>query len=439
MGWQTDRKLEDYEVGEYIWLTDHPDAPDWEQKGQTLIVTQVGGDFRPKNHKDPHSAGEPVENYWVWAALASDPEVTVNGYQSHCFYTREDLDNMYRCSNCGKEGHNRRTCPQIETEPVELSIEEISAVDVITVELTDKAKKSHSHYQDRFAGGKEWEVSRTTHSSVCVFRDRKKGSSGGEYSFDKTYFRYFSVNKEDSESMTIWELTNAVLPHSRLTLLFGPPGTGKTTVANFHGNPNKVCNITLTEETPAAELRGHFVPKGGEFVWFDGPALTAFKKGYRLVLNEIDKASGDALTFCHALLDDPGIARITLPYEEGGEPVTVFPHSDFHVIATMNGEPDDLPDALRDRFAVRIHIDKVNPEAVKALPADLHAIAKKGISGDSSRSVSIRGWNAFAELREKLGDERAAATAVFADRAETILNTIKISRATGGKGTAKKA
>src|SRR5207244_1607050 len=122
-------------------------------------------------------------------------------------------------------------------------------------------------------------------------------------------------------------------------------------------------------------LRGHFIPKGQEFIWMDGPALTAFRLGSRLVLNEIDKASGDALTFCHALLDDPGIARITLPTGE-----TVIPHEDFHVIATMNGEPEDLPDALRDRFAVRIHIDKLHPEAVEALPKDLHKIARKGIS-----------------------------------------------------------
>lgn len=247
--------------------------------------------------------------------------------------------------------------------------------------------------------------------------------------------------------ITEWTLAEKVIPESRLTLLYGPPGTGKTTAGNKVGLKGgevvdsseqlsgglvggtlrpvfNIFNITLTEETPAAELRGHYIMKGGEFLWQDGTGLMPFRSGGRLVLNEIDKASGDCLQFCHALLDDPGISAITLPTGE-----TVTPHEDFTVVATMNGVPEDLPEALRDRFAVRINIKQPHPEAVKSLPADLRDVAKKSFTSvNAERQVSFRAWKAFAQLREVL-DEEIASKAVFGARAENILNTLRIERA----------
>src|SRR6266487_4371621 len=263
------------------------------------------------------------------------------------------------------------------------------------------------------AGYYEWRVEKVHKCGVC----------GEEGHNQRTCPTLKEGEKVETKKVTIWELTERVIPHSRITLLYGPPGTGKTTVANRNRKDNQtVYNITLTEETPAAELRGHFIPRGGEFVWQHGPGMMAFIDGGRLVLNEIDKASGDCMTFCHALLDDPEIARITLPTGE-----TIYPHEDYSVVATMNGEPDDLPEALRDRFSVALHINKLHPEAVRSLPVDLRNPAKKGVSGDESRRVSVRAWKAYAHLREALGIDSLAAQAVFGVRAETILNTIKLS------------
>lgn len=244
-----------------------------------------------------------------------------------------------------------------------------------------------------------------------------------------------------------WSLVEKVIPEFRLILLYGPPGTGKTTAGNRIGlrggevvddkveNPGllvsgtlrpiyNIFNITLTEETPAAELRGHYIMKGGEFEWQDGTGVKPFRSGGRLVLNEIDKASGDCLQFCHALLDDPDIAAITLPTGE-----TVKPDPDFSVVATMNGVPEDLPEALRDRFAVKINIKKPHPLAIKSLPEDLRGIAKKTFTASGTeRAISFRSWKAFGELRERL-DEEMAARAVFGDRAENVLNTMRIEKA----------
>lgn len=221
-----------------------------------------------------------------------------------------------------------------------------------------------------------------------------------------------------------WKIAEAVIPHASRVLLYGPPGTGKTTAGNFtaRGETTEVYNVTLTEEMPAAELRGHFVPKGGEFVWQDGPALQAYRNGGRLVLNEIDKGSADALIFCYALLDDPGISRITLPTGEH-----VRPHDGFTVVATTNGEPDDLPEALQDRFDVRIYIDKPHPNAMLSLPEDLREAAANAVAGSDESRVSFRSWKSYANLREHVGEE-IAAKAVFGNRAKAIIDTMRIAK-----------
>lgn len=222
-----------------------------------------------------------------------------------------------------------------------------------------------------------------------------------------------------------WDLLIRTIqdPAARLILFYGPPGTGKTTSANVIGNPETVYNITLTEETPSAELRGHFLPKGSEFVWHDGPAMRAFKSGARLVLNEIDKASGDALSFCHALLDDPGVSAITLPTGE-----TVHPDDGFRVFATMNGVPEDLPFAVRDRFAVQFEVKRPHPDAIRSLPEDLQLAACNSITTEEDRSIGLRAWKTFAALRPTLGQEHAA-KAVFGKRSGTVLTTIRVAKA----------
>ena len=73
--------------------------------------------------------------------------------------------------------------------------------------------------------------------------------------------------------VTCWDVVSAVLSSTNRALLHGPPGTGKTYAAcrlGLNGDQQKVFSITLTEETPAAELRGHYILKDGKYVWHDG-------------------------------------------------------------------------------------------------------------------------------------------------------------------------
>jgi MoxR-like ATPase len=223
-----------------------------------------------------------------------------------------------------------------------------------------------------------------------------------------------------------WELVEQVVGRCDRVLLWGVSGTGKSWAARRANlNGAQVYSVSLTDDTPAAELRGHYGLVDGSYRWLDGPCVMAWRSGARLVLNELEKASGDAQTFLLGMLDDIEIAQQTLPTGE-----TITPTRGFHVCATMNGHPDeDLNPALRDRFPVCVHIDQVAPPALRRLPPDLQGVAQNsGIIPHAQRRVSVRVWNEFARLRGPLGDEMAAA-AVFGDRARTVLDHLKLASA----------
>ncbi len=218
-----------------------------------------------------------------------------------------------------------------------------------------------------------------------------------------------------------WTEIETIVKAGLHSLLFGPPGTGKTRCAT---SPDSY-SLTLTPETPAAELRGHFVPKGHEFVWFDGPAMRAWREGKRLVLNEIDQASGDALTFLYAVLDDPDVARLTLPTGE-----TVRPAPGFHAVATTNATDlhNTLPAALLDRFAIRIEVTECHPAALERLPQGMGAAVASTMDQTPERRVTLRQAMAMQRLSSKTSADLAA-RAIFGARSTDVLNSLSLATA----------
>ena len=218
-----------------------------------------------------------------------------------------------------------------------------------------------------------------------------------------------------------WELFDSVQGQVSRLLLHGKPGTGKSYAAAMAAL-DRAYVVTLTEDTPSAEIRGHFLPKGTSFEWHDGVAMRAWRSGGRLVLNEIDHASGEVLTLLLAILDDQSIARLTLPNGE-----TVYPSEGFDVVATMNGDPSNLPEALLDRFDSVLDIDTPHSGIFAKLPKDLRYAASRTFGLDEARRVSPRAWLSFASLREKIGEDLAA-RAVFGVRASAIRDSLVVAR-----------
>lgn len=232
--------------------------------------------------------------------------------------------------------------------------------------------------------------------------------------------------------MDCWQLVAGAIGNSDRILLYGPPGTGKTFAAatnkigyNVEGDPN-VYQITMTEDTASANLEGFYKPNSsGGFEWHDGIAIQAWRTGGRLVVNEIDHASPDAMTFLHAIMDDKHIAQLTL---NNDNKETVRPAKGFTVIATTNADPDSLPMALKDRFPVKIHVDKIHPAALAPFPKSWHQVIEDtSLSEDIDIRLSIRSWKEFFDLTRKGVDKEIAAYLIFGARGEELLEAILLS------------
>lgn len=213
----------------------------------------------------------------------------------------------------------------------------------------------------------------------------------------------------------IWSLLTATAEVLPRVLLYGPPGTGKTYVAATAGiRPGEVVSrVNFTEDTPAAEFRGHYIPRGNEWTWHDGPVMERYRNGGRLVADEITRATDDALSFMLGILDG---LPVTLPSDE-----TVSPHPDFSVWATTNDDPSALTDALADRFTVKAATRTVNPAALKLLPK--HVAAAISVSGDG---ISLREAQEFCRLMPLAG-AHVAARLVWEGRATDILSGLDMA------------
>jgi MoxR-like ATPase len=225
------------------------------------------------------------------------------------------------------------------------------------------------------------------------------------------------------------DVTDVLAAGIRRVLLYGPPGTGKTYAALKLGVTTGVSErLVCTEDLTTGEITGTWMPTGaGKWEWREGPAIRAWAassgRGGRLVVDEVDRASGDALSTLLAVTDSVDSARWRNP--ETGK--WVRPGPDFSVVMTSNiDELDEIPAALRDRFPIAVRIDRPHPHAVASLSDDLRAPALNGSFGDAERRISLRRFYAFDQLRRALGAERAARLLFDEASATAVLDALAI-------------
>lgn len=210
-------------------------------------------------------------------------------------------------------------------------------------------------------------------------------------------------------------------------ILFGPSGIGKTYAGMTLGDVSAgAYRLVCTEDMTNLDVTGGFMPNGtGGFQWLDGSALKAWKgdgkKGGRLIVDEIDKASGDVFATLLAMLDSPESASFENP-ESGA---VIKPLAGFSAIMTTNIENmGELPTALADRFPVRIRINEPHPNALLRLSSDLREYAVRMADAGDDR-ISLRAFIALDTLRKSVGMERACQL-TFGDRARQILDALAI-------------
>ena len=144
--------------------------------------------------------------------------------------------------------------------------------------------------------------------------------------------------------MDSWQSYEWALENVSVIYAYGPPGCGKTYLSYHHAlaEDTELFALTLGEEASSVELRGHFLPKGNEAVWHNGPmsqALRAPKS--RMVINEVTNASPDVLGMLYPILEDPSTSKFTLPTGE-----TLQAKKGFQIVLTDNYAPNRLPAAL---------------------------------------------------------------------------------------------
>jgi MoxR-like ATPase len=212
-------------------------------------------------------------------------------------------------------------------------------------------------------------------------------------------------------------------------LLYGPPGTGKTFAAlHFGVGDTTVERLVCTEDLTSGEITGTWMPSGRNgFEWREGPAIRAWRgrggEGGRLVLDEVDRASGDALATLLAMTDSSASARWRNP----DSLEWMQPGPEFSVVMTSNiDDLDDIPLALRDRFPVSIRVDQPHPSALASLSGDLRGPALMGSLGAEERRISLRRFYAFDQLRRHHGADRAAQL-VFGNVAQGVLDALHIA------------
>ena len=218
-----------------------------------------------------------------------------------------------------------------------------------------------------------------------------------------------------------WEMFDLAAKHLNRISLWGPPGIGKTFGACALRNHGETLSVTLSEDIVAQELMGHYIPKGNEFVWHDGPVTTAVRNGYNVVVNELGRASAAVKDMFLGVLDNPDVCKLTMPTGE-----VVSPKDSFKVIATSNSGPEELDPALADRFETVIHVQGPHPELVDIFEKHLAGLGEAIMNSYSgSEPISCRSALTLVILTQKGVGMEDAAKIAFGPKASVVARLAK--------------
>ena len=226
---------------------------------------------------------------------------------------------------------------------------------------------------------------------------------------------------------TGWDTANFAMANGLdRVLLYGKPGTGKTYFGlNYHLGTSKSYRLICTDEMTDGDMIGKYKQNdNGIWRFEEGVAIKAWRTGGRLVVDEINRVNGDIEARLMAIIDT--VASSSFEHPETGE--IIRPAQGFSVVATMNGEPDDLSPAVLDRLVVRVEIEQPHPDAIAALPAELRDIALEYSMRDDADRYSLRSFFAFAGLLKSSGNLEASARVCLPRIANSIVGALAITQ-----------
>lgn len=194
-------------------------------------------------------------------------------------------------------------------------------------------------------------------------------------------------------------------------LVQGPTSAGKTSMINYLAGitGHKFVRINNHEHTDLQEYMGTYISdSSGKLVFREGVLVEALRKGYWIVLDELNLAPTDVLEALNRLLDDN--RELFIPETQE----VVHPHPDFMLFATQNppglyGGRKVLSRAFRNRF-LELHFDDIPQDELEIILKDRCQIAPsygkrivevyKQLSVQRQSTRLFEQKNSFATLRD---------------------------------------
>jgi len=166
-----------------------------------------------------------------------------------------------------------------------------------------------------------------------------------------------------SVESNLYNLARVVMSGKFPVLIQGPTSSGKTSMVEYVAKRtgHRFVRINNHENTDLQEYLGTYISNAdGKLVFQEGVLVEALRKGYWIVLDELNLAPSDVLEALNRLLDDN--RELLIPETQE----IVKPHPQFMLFATQNpaglyGGRKALSRAFRNRF-LELYFDDI-PEA----------------------------------------------------------------------------
>lgn len=181
-------------------------------------------------------------------------------------------------------------------------------------------------------------------------------------------------------------------------LLYGVPGTGKTSHAHNLGQrvtAKQPIHVTPTEDTSETNLTSSWSIKAMSFEMMLGAIARAWSEGRCMILNEVNRTNGSVHTALYNGLDDRAIAQMTLV--DGS---IIQPDAKFKFIATMNGDPNELPPALLDRFHIVHEVKMPSVEALSVLGPTYGPLCKADYESGRPELIEARSYRRYRTMAD---------------------------------------